>query len=565
MTDLHTRSRTSTARRVVAAFTLLVAVLTSCTSGGEPVTTPTAGPATPSPSPAPPPDPCEGEGWDEVPVLALDDGRIRSLSVVVTRSDGSLSHSLAGSRKLHARVEVAPGSTAPTLYLDLDGRGSGAWTLGSAVSVAAWDLRVGRDGVERHAGTSGTDWSWEAVDVQTNYRWSPDTGVLLVCLPTELLGRRHRVAFGVETGDRWLPRALLPGIPYPPVREDASVPLRAPARLAISYGYRPWVIRGCTDPDPDTMSCASDVYAAFRHVVLAAGLEDPAHPSHGGTRRLIEQLRADHADQELWGYVSLRRHAQQEHTLEDIATRAAAWQQMGITGIFLDEADLCPPGPPPCTEAGITREFQSAAIGAIHALGLPVFANGFSAPDLLHPFSGVPPALGAGSVDRPADMYLLENPTMAGGEWRTGVEADATVARLQAAIRAAAELGVRLAAVDTAGGAVGDDSAHPGYVAGWWRAVQAGADAYGFTNTFYSATDELGPDLPVLDPPVPPDRLAGLAFDTLRLRVSDGGRRVSRDVVDCNGADVGAVVTRTSPDGSVTGELAVREGATDCP
>lgn len=528
---------------------------------------PSPGPtrAAPSPTPPGPPDLCAGEGWNEVSSLARGDGDVRAVFAVVTRPDGTLSRSLAGSDRLHLRVIASPGVEPPSVFIDVDGRETGAWTRGSAVSAAAWDLRVDVRGVHRHVGT-GHEWSWQDVDTDHHYVWDPTTGQLLVCLPMALVGGAHRISLGVETGDAWLPRAFLPGIPFPPVAESGSVAVTVPERLAIAYGYRPWVVRGCTEDDPDSMTCASEVYGAFRHVVLAAGLEDPDHASHEGTRQLVRQLRVDHPDQELWGYVSLR----DRRTGGDIAAKAAAWQDVGVTGIFLDEADLCHPGSQPgstnCPAEGVTRASQTAAIEAIHDLGLPVFANGFSTPDLLHPFDGLPPALGPGSSSRPADMYLLENPTFSEGEWRTGIEADASVARMQAAIHAAADLGVRLAAVDTADGWVDDDSGAPPYVAGWWRAVQAGVEAYGFTNQVYSATDELGPNLPILDAPVDASELTAYAFASTELRISDDGRRVSRDLVDCSGRDVGAVVTRmTGPDGALSGELALRADRRACP
>lgn len=526
--------------------------------------TPEPTPRTPAPSP-PPPDPCAGEGWDDVEALARSDGDVLAVFAAVTRPDGSLSTSLAGSERFHLRVLATPGGQPPVVYVDLDGRGQGAWSYGSSVSAATWNLRVDEEGVHRHVGPSDA-WTWEPLDVDAHHRWSGADGELLACVPSDLLGAGHRVAIGVQVGDDWLPRPLLPGAPFPPIPDDGGTPLRIPDRLAIAYGYRPWVVRGCTEPRPETMACASAVYGAFRHVVLAGGLEEPEHPSHAGTRRLVERLRTDHPGQELWGYVSLRRHGAREHTVEDIAARAAAWQAVGVTGIFLDEADLCRPHDDTCTGEGVTRASQAAAVATIHDLGMPVFANGFSAPDVLEPIDGLPSALGAGTPDRAADMYLLENPTLAEGEWPTGLAADASVARIQAALRAAVVRGIRVAVVDTAAGWVEDDSSQPGYVAGWWRAVQAGAEAYGFTNPSYSAPDDLGANLAILEPPVQADAFDGLTFASTTLRLNDRGRRVSRDVVDCEGRDVGALVTRvTGAEGALTAGLVLREDRPPCP
>lgn len=555
--------------RAVAVFAVLSVLVGGCETGGDEAVPARTPPQRPTPSAPPPPDPCDGEGWDTVAPLALAEGPVSGLFAVATAADGTMITSVAGGERLHVRVTSDPAVGPPDLFLDVDGhRGTGAWTFGSAVSSAGWDLRVDGSGrILRHDGRPD-EWSWAPIDAGRDYRWSARDGETVVCLPLDVLGRTpERLGLGASIAEQWLPRPFLPAVAYPrtPIDPPGDV-VRVPGRLAIAYAFRPWVVRDCTDAEPVTMDCASDAYAAFDHVVLAAGLEDPDHPSHSGTARLIDRLRDDHPSQEVWGYISLRSHAGRQQGPPDVAARAAAWAQMGVTGIFLDEADLCPDGDG-CPNGGVSRATQVAVVDATHELGLAVFANGFHAPEVLDTVDGVPTPLGAGSADRPPDMYLLENPTVAGGDWKTLVELDASTARIDAAIRLSARSGVRLAAVDTAAGWVDDDAdGSTEYLAGWWRAVQAGVEAYGFTNPLYSAPDEFGPNLAVLDPPPEAELLDGLRFASRSLRLAGFGRRITRDVLDCHGEPAGTLVVEvTDAAGTIAPRLVLPGDLPDCP
>ncbi|MGH3442679.1 MAG: hypothetical protein ACRDUY_11685, partial [Nitriliruptorales bacterium] len=476
-------------------------------------------------------------------------GPVSGLFAVSTRADGSMVTSVAGSDRVHVRVTSDAATGPPEVLLDLDSHpGTGAWTYGSIVSSAGWDLRIDAEGrLFRHEGRP-RDWDWEPADGGRDYRWSSRSGETLVCLPLPLLGRNpSQLGIGASLGEHWLPRPFLPAVTYPRVQPPGpGGPVRVPGRIAFAYQYRPWVVRDCTDPFPATMACASAAYAPFDHVVLAGSLEEPGHPSHDGTVRLIARLREDHADQEVWGYVSLRSHAGRPQGLEQVLERVGLWAETGVTGIFLDEADLCPGGDD-CPEGGVTRATQVTAVRAMHDLGLAVFANGFSVTEVLGPVDRTPSPLSRGTAQRAADMFLVENPTVAHGQWRGGLEWEASSARFEAALRYASRSGVRLAALDTGAGWVEDSAAASAqYVAGWWRAVQAGADAYAFTNPAISATDELGPNLPVLAPPPEAELLEGLRFASPALRIGELGRRIVRDLLDCRGDVAGAIVVEVT-------------------
>jgi hypothetical protein len=325
----------------------------------------------------------------------------------------------------------------------------------------------------------------------------------------------------------------------------------------------PWLVRDCA-----TVACAADTYGGFDHVVFAAGLEEPDHPSHAGTAELIAAIRERHPDTEVWGYVSMigrpdfdaDGHRDEVYTVEDHRAHARLWKAMGATGVFLDEDGLCMPEWDACpvradgTEVTFDRARQAAVADAIHGEGMAVFANAFSIEDVLGDVDGVPTPLGPGAADRPADMYLLENPTVAEGAWRTGLDADVSRAKFDLAIQLRAATGVRVAAVDTADGPVGPDATtDPRYAPAWWRAAQANLDAYGFTNPGYSAPPEWATDLAFPGQPVDATEGYGVAFEPGGLVFADAGTTAIRYTVDADGNRLGLIRFATTPDGSATG------------
>ncbi|MBS3940950.1 MAG: hypothetical protein KG028_08315 [Actinobacteria bacterium] len=532
---------------VVALLGLVVARVLESTSPSSSCADPAA--------PLAPPD-----GWEAVPAAAVGHGALRSLQLA---TDGP--EDLRSARFLLVRI-ATDGGAPPEIYLDtVGGRERGGWTYQSALSASAWNLMVESDGrIFRHDG-GPTTWSWQEAEATAGYRWQAHGTAVVVCIPVDLLATDgtlpSRVRVAAQRDDRWLPAPFLAGAALPPATPTLGVAqVRAPGRLAFAYQWAPWAVRDA-DPAGLDLTRASQVYGRFDHVVFGAGLQRPDHPSHANTERLVRQLAEDHPGQERWGYVSMLREADDWYGHAGVARRIDQWARLPVTGIFLDEFDLCDAAWADCGIAPdgsarrATRERQRAAVEHAHARGLAVFANAHSAHGVLVSHAGDPTPLGPGSADRPADMYLLENPTVWDGRWWTGLDLAAALARFHDAPVLARGAGVRLAVVDTGAGAIRDTAdTTQEYAASWWRAVQAGAAAHGFTNAVYSASDELGTNLALLGPP--PD---GVGLDERGWRfagppvVVDGGVTLARPVVDTEGHTIGELRTTFDPDvGTVT-------------
>ena len=490
-------------RAPVALATAAVVAMTGCTTGAADTASP---------------DRCTPQGWRDVQPVARGVGALRSLSVVAENG--------------HLFVRVT-GSEDATVLLDSDlDRRRGAWSYGSALSGAAWDLRATPDGAEQHAGTS-RDWEWEAMDLPRFRSYRAD-GETIVCWPHP--GDAVRVA-AVGAGGDWLPNPFDPGVRVPaepPTERGPAV--RAPGLLAFAYQYAPQRVAGCTD-----VACAAAAYSTLDHLVLAAGLEDPTHEHHRVTRDLTRALMPG---TQVWGYVSHISFAGRPQTQADVIARVRRWSEMGVGGVFLDEFQLADPTPDDPGGETLDRERQVRIVAAARDAGLAVFANAHSPYDVLGAVDGVPTPLRAG------DMYLLENPSVVAGRPVTGLDLQAVTAKYAASVRLAAETGVRLAAVDTTQGpAAGIAAAAPLYGLGWWRALQAGVEAYAVANPTYSAPD--ADDLAT--PGAPPGArgsLQGLRFADERLSGSPDGRSSSRSLVDESGAPAGRVVVEVDAAGA---------------
>ena len=182
----------------------------------------------------------------------------------------------------------------------------------------------------------------------------------------------------------------------------------SPARLAIYYGI-PSLVNGAGG-DVDR---AARVFAEYDVVVFGDGLQYDARrtagPSagtveHQRTRAIIRGVTARRAAVQLFGYVPLG--DTQRLSWAALADGVRRWRDMGVHGIFLDEAGY---------DFGVTRARQNEVVDLIHSAGLRVFANAFNPDDLLateivpanargggNPL-GLTPRLGAG------DLLLLES------------------------------------------------------------------------------------------------------------------------------------------------------------
>lgn len=435
--------------------------------------------------------------------------------LTVSVAPSSVVGPLGGGATIVVTVADLPGPARSQVFIDADGdRETGMWTFQSPLSASGWDLLVDGDGkLYRHDGPPSR-WTWRLMERST-YQHTVLGNRREIVLPAPLLGGSPgRVRVAAEVGGNWYPAAFLPGVAMMPDAAGSSVRRTGPpGSLAIFYGRSPWLVRDCQPSEP--VACAAGAFAAFDHVVLGSGLEEPAHPSHASAHALVSELRALAPSTEVWGYVSLIGGPSVEgtrpvvHSIEDIASRAAAWKALGATGIFLDEADLCRPAFDDCPrdrsgrEVEVTRARQTAAATAIHRLDMPVFVNGFAVPHVLGEVGGLPSPFGGPRDGRPADVYLLENLNVSAGQPASGFDVQVRHARLELALRLGAATGIRLAAVDTLGDAAPDLASAPRfYREGLALASQAGLDAYGFTNSSYSSETPVSMNL-ALPPRVP--------------------------------------------------------------
>jgi hypothetical protein len=491
---------------------------------------------------------CAGSRFDGLqPLVADPTGDIAALWAT---SDAA--GDLAASQMLYVRVEVIPGVPIHRLLLDVDGdRSTGMWTGQSHLSDGGWDRMVDPEfGVlYRFAAEHPDTWDWNSVSSPALTVERTATAYNF-CIPLSELPSTDRVFMVAENSLNSMPRRFLKGASYPAIHDEVgSEAVRRPRRMAFYYSGSPWVVRGCTDPDPTQVECAARVFERFRHVVFGARLEEESRGGHEGAARLFHRLRNKSPSTELWGYMSFiggQKDADgtrdDVYSVADYRARAKAWKAMGATGIFLDEYDVCDPSwqgwcrPGPDGEGvRLTRKRQVAVVEAIHSLGLAVFANSHSVQNALGVIEGRPSPLGGAEAGRPADMFLLENPTVVNGNFQEGLDLEAHQARFAQALRLTQQTGARLGVLDSMDGEVPDAAFRwKEYRVGWWQAAMAGADAYAFHSE----------GLAILRPPVDALPRAGLWFDTKGIRFSANGWELARGIEDCSGAPVGAIVRR---------------------
>ncbi|MPZ71492.1 MAG: hypothetical protein GEU71_18520, partial [Actinobacteria bacterium] len=389
--------------------------------------------------------PCDApERWERVAALVEDPaGTITSLAAIADGDD------LATSEMLYVRVGIRPGTIIDRLLIDTDGdRLSGMWTLQSHLSGSGWNYLVDPNaGLARHSGVP-SQWGYEPVEAAGLETLVTDDAYLF-CIPVAGLGKRPplSVALAAENEEMSLPARFLEGVPYPPVADDgAPDPTTVPGKLGFNYSAAPWIVRGCegSKATVKSIACAAAVYENFDQIVL-----DTDFNTHfaDGMSRLVAEIRARRPDIEVWGYVSIVGSTKGPDgtrttvfSVADILEVARRFQDAGMTGIFLDEYDVCDPAYETCQLGPdgrgieITRQKQIEVVEGLHGMGLAAFANGHSVVDALAELDGLPSPLGPSEGERPADQYLLENPTLVGGELIGGTDLVGSMARFAQAI-----------------------------------------------------------------------------------------------------------------------------------
>lgn len=217
---------------------------------------------------------------------------------------------------------------------------------------------------------------------------------------------------------------------------SVAEPIPELGRLAIYYGF-PSSVNGAT-----SNAQAIAAFDDFDVIILGAGLELPSHPDHADTVAIIAGLPAT---AEVYGYIDIG--VTNWRTLPDIQSSVTLWDAMGVDGIFFDEFGY---------DFQVTRSRQNTVTGYAHAAGLAAMANGYIPDDCLG--SEVNPTLNTfGEAFNPAgtptalssafgDGYLLENLTVANGQWHSP---SFWMWRAGRARHFADTLGVRIHAVST--------------------------------------------------------------------------------------------------------------------
>jgi hypothetical protein len=282
---------------------------------------------------------------------------------------------------------------------------------------------------------------------------------------------------------------------YAPIARPNDAP---PARLAIYYGY-PSLVNG-SQGDVDK---AAAVFGSYDVVVLGDGLEFGDHVigrypagdplEHQRTLEIITSVRKRNPATSFYGYVCLGEIPWPEGqrtalSSEELKERMHLWKQMGVSGIFLDEAGY--------DFAAINRKRQNLAVGMAHELGLSAFMNAYFLEDLFSLRNDFPHA--AGSQKNPEglpslldrrDLFLLESFEVKNG---TYVSSPAVHGRLSQALEYRQRHGSRIFATTTTTEA--QPFRREQFNFAWWTAKLYGLDGFGWGEPDFSAANNSLPE-----------------------------------------------------------------------
>jgi hypothetical protein len=279
----------------------------------------------------------------------------------------------------------------------------------------------------------------------------------------------------------------------PTATEDSK-----PARLAIYYGY-PSLVNGSLGD----VEKAARVFARYRVVVLGDGIEfpdrqpnrdpqgDPAE--HKKAAEIMVAVHQLNPRTELYGYVCLgdvpsRKSQPTALTPNELKDRIRLWKQMGVKGIFLDEAGYDFPA--------VTRYRQNMAIQFVHELGMSAFVNAYF-PEHLFSQDDLP-ANSAGAEKNPdhaptlldsRDVFLLESFQVKNGQYE---DPQAWQPRIQKALTYRRRFGTRIFATSTTEPGIPFDVAQFDYA--WWTASLYDLDGFAWGEPDFSARDNSLPD-----------------------------------------------------------------------
>jgi hypothetical protein len=256
------------------------------------------------------------------------------------------------------------------------------------------------------------------------------------------------------------------------LRAAVAVP---PRRLAIYYGY-PSLVEGAGGDVPRAVR----TFAEYDTIVFGDGLELGKASADAGLRaeyqrltQLIPALHATARKPAIYGYIDLGRS--QNLVDAEIVRRIDEWRQLGVDGIFYDEAGR---------DFGVTPSRRRAAVRATHERKLLAFMNAFD-PDDLFDAAGAPGSSGEGDPGAlgARDALLLESFAVREGVLQS---ADATSKRAATAFKWRARTGIKVFAVTTTRSNPFDPGA---FAHAWQLANMLGVDGFGWGERAFSAAD----------------------------------------------------------------------------
>jgi hypothetical protein len=271
-----------------------------------------------------------------------------------------------------------------------------------------------------------------------------------------------------------------------------------PARLAIYYGY-PSLVNGANGD----VQKATRVFGAYDVVVWGDGVEfpdkepgryPPGDPEeHQRAVRILAAVRDRSPGTRFYGYVclgeiTLPNGEKISLTSEQLEERVRLWKQMGVAGIFLDEAGYDFPV--------VTRNRQNLAVGIIHKLGLSAFMNAYFLDDLFGLEDKLPNANGAAKnpehlpplLDR-RDLFLLESFQVRNGNYESSSEWQA---RLRKALRYRRGYGTRIFTTTTT--TEQEPFSVEKFNYAWWTALLYGLDGFSWGQPDFAAQSNSLPD-----------------------------------------------------------------------
>ena len=283
------------------------------------------------------------------------------------------------------------------------------------------------------------------------------------------------------------------------VLSKSGAPYRkSPARLAIYYGY-PSLVNGANG-DIDK---AAHFLAFYDVIVLGDGLEFPdkrtgRYPEgdpgeHRKVLQIVEAIRSLRPSSRIYGYVCLGEisalpAADSALSLTDIEERIQLWKQMGVSGIFFDEAGY--------DYRVVTRARQNFAVKTTHDHGMSAFMNAYFPSDLFAQDNS--PAFANGkdknSQRLPClldarDAFLLESFQIKNGAYEDN---GAWQSRLKVALEYRRQFGPRVFVTTTTTASDQFSVEKLNYV--WWTAIVHGLDGLSWGEPNFSASNNSLPD-----------------------------------------------------------------------